>query len=1301
MLFSGTLQDEGTQQDGDSPLGLLDNDVQEILQDAETPQRERKTEEPHRLQIAIERTPTNDFPTFNESRAARANSKHKAAARRVFAGQEIVYSEQVVSNYTDKTCKEVKNIIEIRLEEFVNAYTRQLKTDLILIVAIDALNRDIFFPPVCIGMTKDTLLRIQLSNRILGHDRDARESMLNNIIALERQHWVDIRATFIRVKEEELERARETTDEIFRQDQLSWVKTNFKDLDFPHRNRLASATYAAAFLVQKMSFYRYKYFEQIPKKTPYISRLLRAYADSLGLQSGGQPAPLVLKFTSVPEALTYLPEDEPELGTSLTQVEGEHERSDGDVSNEGAPYSPTRAEQSASDTETELDDATETATADSEPRGPTTSAVTVRTADRLITQESTPIYVRRSVADILADSESANFTDPQFKTVNFDKKVQNMCVHNFPCTNASCPHDHQLDTGFYYRLSRMEQTGELRSYIIDAAMRNRNRKYTKHHYNLMKFMDRMRVQMGTGGHQSRSGDTQSQDRRDHRAGRTLPSPSTHDAVATASSSKDKLVSVDLIEELVSRAVNAVLDTRLPRESAGRHRDTRRDSLQDRSAARSRSRDHPQERPRSQTRYTPATRGAHTPRRPSIRPPGQNNRVMAYFVSDSTPSLPGSLSQHNLSLHIGAAYGSRERQPRRRTPNWMRAPGSTSFSIGIKNISFNNLSRYLPSIAEQEILTLGLSFIPTPDDMTDEEFGNSINEFKKSVRTKYFFRNQERFEPTATEKLKMKLRRNSTTAWIPPLASSHLEYYLERAEQCIIDSLSRCPYRKAHLPSALATGLYSLKYNNEIIIKPADKNLGPTIMDRDWYTREALGAKQLGDTATYELQTTPPQLQLLYDKLIGILQEHDVYKGVKDEMTPLAKCLLDTMLNDTARTCIIYFLPKIHKDPVGLRPICSSINWVTFAASNYLDIVLQETMKSFDSFIQDSISLVLTLETLKVPTGCILLEADVENLYPSIDIEDGINMLRKALIRQAKPEDEISLIVALAEWVLRNNYLEFGDDVFLQLKGTAMGTPFAVAFACIYLSMLELEIHEELCRYNTFPLPIVYKRYIDDVFAVFHSRRAASTYMDMFNSLRKGIRLTFKISEYAVNFLDLTIMKGIRTQTLNLLEIKLHQKEVNKFLFIPPSSFHQPSVFKSWVTGYLHRIRLNCTHDYHFEEYSSMFKIQLQDRGYTSDLIDPIFDTPLVRSQLLLNRKLAKLKIQKNYNKPLVFKAIYTPRTEAIKERLSEALKIPRRTNDFEPELHYMLGDRDKPILCFKRAKNLGDTLVTSKLSSAR
>ena len=47
-----------------------------------------------------------------------------------------------------------------------------------------------------------------------------------------------------------------------------------------------------------------------------------------------------------------------------------------------------------------------------------------------------------------------------------------------------------------------------------------------------------------------------------------------------------------------------------------------------------------------------------------------------------------------------------------------------------------------------------------------------------------------------------------------------------------------------------------------------------------------------------------------------------------------------------------------------------------------------------------------------------------------------------------------IYVELLEWVLTNNFIVFGDTYWLQIKGTAMGTPVAVTFANIYLGMLE-------------------------------------------------------------------------------------------------------------------------------------------------------------------------------------------------------------------------------------------------------
>ena len=90
-----------------------------------------------------------------------------------------------------------------------------------------------------------------------------------------------------------------------------------------------------------------------------------------------------------------------------------------------------------------------------------------------------------------------------------------------------------------------------------------------------------------------------------------------------------------------------------------------------------------------------------------------------------------------------------------------------------------------------------------------------------------------------------------------------------------------------------------------------------------------------------------------------------------------------------------------------------------------------------------------LETHSFPQDTVILTGDVNSLYPSIDIADGILAIQNALrIFTSIPSNSIDFISELLKWVLINNFIAFGDTYWLQIKGTAMGTPVAVTFANI-------------------------------------------------------------------------------------------------------------------------------------------------------------------------------------------------------------------------------------------------------------
>ena len=103
-------------------------------------------------------------------------------------------------------------------------------------------------------------------------------------------------------------------------------------------------------------------------------------------------------------------------------------------------------------------------------------------------------------------------------------------------------------------------------------------------------------------------------------------------------------------------------------------------------------------------------------------------------------------------------------------------------------------------------------------------------------------------------------------------------------------------------------------DDSIVIKSADKGLGIVVEETVSY--EADGMSHLSDTTIYSPIEEDPtaQLGLAINKFVDRLYS----KGVIDDIT---KRFLT--FDEAPRTQLLYFLKKIHKHPIAVRPIVSS------------------------------------------------------------------------------------------------------------------------------------------------------------------------------------------------------------------------------------------------------------------------------------------------------------------------------------------------------------------------------------------
>ena len=567
-------------------------------------------------------------------------------------------------------------------------------------------------------------------------------------------------------------------------------------------------------------------------------------------------------------------------------------------------------------------------------------------------------------------------------------------------------------------------------------------------------------------------------------------------------------------------------------------------------------------------------------------------------------------------------------------------------------------------------------------MTDVSVMKNLSLFIRRIRISKMFTHCETY---SEEKRNLFI---PNPLFIPQPAGNSLEYYIREITSKVEQRLKGIPYHRIIQHPVITSSLTALKNDKSIIITNCDKNLGVCIIDRLNYEKEAL--RQLTDSKAYKQLIGLPSAENVYESLIELLSVHNMlFLPNSTKETHISKYLLQLRLRPL-KAARFYSLMKIHKSPVVGRPIVSSIGTLTYHASKYLDSILQPLAKQTAFYVKNSFTFLADLRIKTFPSDSVILTADVESLYPSIPINDGLVQLRDFLELSKIESSQTSFIVDLTSWVLKNNFIEFGDLFFLQTKGTAMGTPVAVAFATIYLAMLERTVIQRCISMNpTFSI-LYAKRFIDDIFSVFGSCDHAQLFINTYNEVRSGIiSLTHVISNTSGVFLDTEIFKSEQFCSTGIFDSRIYQKPQNKFLYLPRFSFHNPAVFKSTVLSELMRYRILCSLDTDYDTVKQSFYERLLARGHAQTELDDWFSILISRDHLFEVR----MKSNKQSTHPLILTLPFTLRSKAL--RLRDAIQ-PTLAAMSDPDFRYIFGHPPRPIICYLRAPNLRDLLSRSK-----
>ena len=304
----------------------------------------------------------------------------------------------------------------------------------------------------------------------------------------------------------------------------------------------------------------------------------------------------------------------------------------------------------------------------------------------------------------------------------------------------------------------------------------------------------------------------------------------------------------------------------------------------------------------------------------------------------------------------------------------------------------------------------------------------------------------------------------------------------------------------------------------VVIKCSDKSKSMVVTSTEEYCKKA--ATILDDSSNYE--RTDMTAQKLEERVANHL------KGISNLKKNLPGAIYSGLFPCDTKLPEFYGLPKIHKPGAPLRPVVAAFDGPLSALSILLERILHQLLKFVPAHIwntEDAMkSLRVAFPDLAVPEGTIIFSMDVVGLYPSIPVADGIEAVMEKLDECQDRIDTLGLtardIKRMLELVLQNNYFRFGEVVYRQKTGVAMGNHLAPPLAIVFMDRLE---HRMLQTAEI--KPEFYNRYVDDILSGWtHGEEDLVKFIEHCNSQHPNIRFTWEktCDNNPISFMDTSI-----------------------------------------------------------------------------------------------------------------------------------------------------------------------------------
>ena len=328
----------------------------------------------------------------------------------------------------------------------------------------------------------------------------------------------------------------------------------------------------------------------------------------------------------------------------------------------------------------------------------------------------------------------------------------------------------------------------------------------------------------------------------------------------------------------------------------------------------------------------------------------------------------------------------------------------------------------------------------------------------------------------------------------------------------------------------------------------------------------------------------------------IYAEEKFNRTIKDlfKKHSLPKEILSKIVSTGSTPARLYGIPKIHKDVNNppYRPVLSMVNAYPSNLAKYLDNILKPFIPR-DRTCTDSFDFKQKLLNAHLPPNSYIVSYDVVSLFTNVPVKETVNYILELI-----PENQLPLPKSILRTLLllatTNILFSFDDKLYLQEEGVCMGSNLGPTMASFALSMIEDKFNDT---------PIFYQRYVDDIFAVFHSKDEAETFLQHINTFHPNLKFTIEHpKDNRLTFLDITInVDNSRVET------KWYMKKTNTGIYLPKIAYSPMKYKTAAIRALISRAYKLSSSNENFTESYKTIQLVFINNGFHYKFIDKIKD----------------------------------------------------------------------------------------------